>query len=43
MIDTLKQSKLIQDAFHEGNIDFIGAIYHSDSGRIEWVRPGQKE
>lgn len=43
MIDTLKQSKLIRDAFHEGNIDFIGAIYHSDSGRIEWVRPGQKE
>ncbi len=41
MIDTLRSSETIRRAFHEGRVDFIGAIYHSGSGNIEWVRPGE--
>jgi carbonic anhydrase len=41
MIDTLKISETIRVAFHDGKVDFIGAIYHNETGNIEWVRPGE--
>lgn len=41
MVDTLKQSKSIREKFHRGELDFIGAIYRHETGKIEWVRPGQ--
>lgn len=40
MIDTLKLSRDIRQKFHEGEIDFVGALYNSESGIIDWIRPG---